>query len=248
MVKTKRYLQSLDRLNTKYGFDGPEKIADKISIILLAHVKDNGQELLDLDERSLVNSEVTLLKARAKLPDTATLLRGTKAFTDANLRGQAISKSAQEEISRAIRRVIKREGLTTTRGTIRKNLAKKIEQELQEKVFKPRKLGGRGLKAPGKLKNIVRDETRGLANNVRFDYMQEVKERSGKNLLKKWKHNPHLSKENRIKHVRLGRKKAIPSDAYFNVGGTRAQRPHDPVLPLEEKINCNCELIYTFKV
>ena len=59
---------------------------------------------------------------------------------------------------------------------------------------------------------------------------------------KKWIYTD-ISKVPRIEHQDLDGE-TIGIDEYFNVGGFSGLYPHDPNLPAQEVINCNCIVIY----
>ncbi len=85
--------------------------------------------------------------------------------------------------------------------------------------------------------------------------MKELHSQAGKDgyeLQKAWKHNQSLSRNSRSNHVLMVRQGWIPLDSKFNLVSDDGKvfsilTPHDIVLPPNEFIGCNCELVFRMK-
>ncbi len=101
--------------------------------------------------------------------------------------------------------------------------------------------------------------SRAAINEVKGAYMQRFAERNpGLEIVKRWKHNPHLSRtEPRPGHremdgveVKMDEPFEVPE--WMRLGGKwhrtnrvwRLKHPHDPTAVAEEVINCHCDVDY----
>jgi hypothetical protein len=186
------------------------------------------------------------------LPRESELLQRSPTIIKAADRGKLLTKTIREEMRRAVKRGLKEHGISTRAGNIPRRAAQSVRREL-EGVYKPytEKLGRSAL--PPNIKTIAETESRSVLNGARIEYANRMNKELGKTghrVLKKWKHNPSLSKVPRRNHAAQGRKKAIPIGEKFALKGFkgaihRVHGPHDPSLPAEDFINCKCELEFT---
>lgn len=115
---------------------------------------------------------------------------------------------------------------------------------------------------PKNIHGIAVTEVRSAVNEIKYKYNKTMLEKN-KNLSmkKKWIQNKGLSKEYRRGHdkvhgksVDFNEKFEVPliikrGGKYVQIGVNLMDHPHDPSAPLEQVINCNCDLdIYVIRL
>lgn len=238
-------------LKRKYGWSG-EKLSELSGKIIQENQVKISEAVLNSDKRRLERN-VTKLQPkgatkRIVLPPVANIIKRSSTIIKAADRGNLLTKTLRTDLRRALTNVMLDEGITTTKGTVRKSVAKKLEKEIAS-VFEGYTKKHPGQPMPSNIHTIAVTESRSAINAIREEYITAVDAKSpdGYQILKEWIHNDSLSSQPRLIHKRLhGVRKPLHED--FDVNGQRASRPHDPRLTAEQTIGCNCELAYQWVI
>ncbi len=104
------------------------------------------------------------------------------------------------------------------------------------------------LKMPANIHTIAVGEVRSMVNQTKDNYTKEfVKQNPQFTMMKRWLHNPKLSRKPRPHHAEAEVEYAdgIPVNENFVLStGVSLRYPHDPKAPIEEVAGCNCDVEY----
>lgn len=228
-----------------------EKLADLCGKIVKENQSKISNAVLTTDrrrfDRNISKISPKGQEKRIRLPDVSNVIRRSPVLIKAADQGNMMSRTLRERLRKDLKESMLEANITTKSGKVNKNIARKMEKKIRQ-TFKDYVRKTPGYDMPANIHTIAVTETRSAINTIRDEYVREVnKETSNEYEIKKaWVHNDSLSKVGRPRHEQLSREKPIPLDARFNVNGHMALRPHDPILPAEEFIGCNCELEYVW--
>lgn len=187
-------------------------------------------------------------------------------------KGKLLTDTLRDKLNKDMRAALREFDLTNEtsivqrRGEMAGRVSTKMIRKFKEQISKTfesytkkdPKFGG----VPRNIKTIAITEIRSAVNDIKHQYVTRmVNENPDYEVEKKWIHNGHLSQQSRPGHVRLSRMKPIGEGDYFQlptyekVNGKfrptgqflQALHPHDPRLPGDEIINCNCDSEYVIK-
>lgn len=187
-------------------------------------------------------------------------------------RGKLLTDTLRDKLNRDLRDALKEfeqngePSMVMRRGEMAGRISTKLIRKFRERISKTFEaytvkdpaFGG----VPKNVKAIATTELRATINDIKHQYVKTMlNQNPDYEVEKKWIHNGHLSETSRQGHVRVSQKKAIPALSYFSVpvykkvkGKQRptgeylpAMHPHDPSLPPEEVINCNCDSEYIIR-
>lgn len=182
-----------------------------------------------------------------------------KLLTD-NLR-QSLNKDLRDTLTTFTEKTgeqnfIARRGRTA--GQINPKLIDQFEQKITN-TFKTYTKKDPKYGVPSNVRDIAVTEMNSTVNNLKANYMNQAIE-SNPDLIssKKWLHHPERSKKRPRKgHSIVGSQKPRPFDKpfkvpnYRDIGGRQVRvgyvwmdYPHDPNAPLDQKVNCHCEVTY----
>lgn len=252
------------RLKSKYGWKGG-KYANLIGKILKENQEKIALTVTSIDQTKF-EAQLNHLKPKKPgskkiiVPDARDLVAKSPTIIKAATQGELISKTLREKLSRGVKDALLSENITTTRGTVRKNLAQKVKANLQE-VYNGYTRNDPMHQMPANIHAIAVTETRKVVNTIRHEYVREVSKETGAETKKEWIHNGSLSQTARKGHLKLSRQRPIGLHDKFAVQGYKmkgkkwvstgetymAEYPHDASLPASETISCSCEMAYTFE-
>jgi hypothetical protein len=253
------------RLGKKYGWKGG-RYETLIGKILKENQEKIARVVTGIDQTRF-EAQINQLRPKKPgqkkviIPDARDLIKRSPTIIKAASQGELLTKTLREKLSASIKKTLLTENVTTTRGTVRKNLAEKVKAGLKD-VYSTYTRNDPVHEMPANIHAIAVTETRTVVNTVRNEYVKEVAKETGAETKKKWIHNGSLSQTARKGHVKLSRQRAIGIHEQFEVQGFkmtkgkwqatgevyRADHPHDSTLPASETINCSCELEYTMEL
>lgn len=104
------------------------------------------------------------------------------------------------------------------------------------------------LDMPANIHTIAVGEVRSMVNQTKDNYTKEfVKQNPQFTMMKRWLHNPKLSRKPRPHHAEAEEDyvDGIPVNENFVLStGVSLRYPHDPKAPIEEVAGCNCDVEY----
>jgi hypothetical protein len=244
------------RLRKKYEFRGKNysALASKIIVEQSAAIADavltTDKKRFDRNLKALAPKGPTGKKV--VLPDVSNVIRRSPTIIKAAEKGKLLTQTLREKIRSDVKNTLLEEGISTTRGTVPKNLTKKLEKQLTE-TFKEYTKSNPKYGMPSNVHTIAVTEARTVANQIRLEYTREVAKQTPDHQVKKtWIQNRGLSREPRDSHARVdGQERDI--DKPFRLKGKDGNLyspngPHDAMLPASETIGCNCELSFRFSL
>lgn len=246
-------------LKNKYGWTG-DKYRGLMGNIVQENYTKISNVVLTADKRRFKKDLQSILPKRdektAIIPDVSNVIRRSPTIRKAADRGKLMENSMREELRKIVKRGLLDQNITTTKGTVRKSIAKSVEKQMnayfENYVKKSPEFG-----MPKNIHSIAVTETRGVINQVRKEYLSRgLAGNPNIRIVKYWVHNSSLSKTSRHGHIKInGQKREF--DEQFDipiykmvkgrpvyVNTIKADHPHDPRLPAEEVITCNCETKY----
>lgn len=240
-------------LEKRYGYKGG-KLQDLMTQIIRENQGRIAHAVTTTDKRRFEKNVKALAPKSDKgkkiiIPDVSNVIRRSPTIIKAADKGALMAETLRDRLRKDIKQVMLDEGITTTRGTVKRSIARKVEKQIGETfagyTARNPEFGG----VPTNLHAIAVTETRAVINNVRKEYVQAVAKESGREVMKTWVHNDSLSKTPRPGHERL-HGTTIPMHKRFVLKGAkrtyRVDGPHDERLPADEAIQCACELSFAF--
>jgi hypothetical protein len=248
-------------LKDKFGWKG-EKYRGLIGKIISENYQKISNSVLTTDKRRFAKDVQNILPKRdekkAVIPDVSNIIRRSPTIRKAADRGKLLEVSMREELRKIVKRGLLSQNVTTTTGTVRKNISKAIEKEMNnyfEGYTKKHPKYG----MPKNIHAIAVTESRSVINQIRNEYLNKaLADNPEIEAIKIWKHNDSMSITARFGHKKIdGQKRKFnePFDIpiYKIIKGRpvfiktiQADHPHDKRLPAEEVITCNCEAVYKF--
>jgi len=245
-------------LKKKYGWSG-QKYRDLMGKVISENYKKISSSVLSADSRRYKKDMTAILgisKEKIIIPDVSNIIRRSPTIRKSADRGKLLEASMREEMRKIVKRGLLASNITTTGGTVRKNVAKNVEKELNI-FFKGYTKKDPKFGMPPNVHAIAVTETRSVISQVRKEYTGRVlADNPDIEIEKTWVHNDSLSEQWRIGHKKIhGQKKKfkekfiIPVYKKVNgkwrfMGRALADHPHDASLSAEEVIQCNCEAVY----
>ena len=245
-------MKGKELLEDRYGdIFKDQHLTDITSVILQRNQEKIAHSVVTTDKKRFQDNldkirPTTSREKKLKLPDVGNVVRRSSSLVKVAEKGQMINETLRNKLRIKLKNVLLEEGITTTRGTVRMNLAKKLEAGFAE-TFKGYTDTGGGV--PANIKTIARTETMFMVSAIRREYAQKVAEDSPDVRMRKvWLHRGSLSKKHRTNHRKM-HKRAILITGKFTLVGKDGNKysvdgPHDPRLPAAEFINCNCQEEY----
>ena len=246
------------RLSKKYakGFSG-KKYNELISQIVTENNTKIANTVLKKDKRKFKINLAVLepktsrgKKINLNLINEIDLVKNSPSIIKAAEKGLLLTKNLRNGLKRDIKKVLMAEGITTKRGTVNKNIEKRLRKEIVKRfenyTKKDPKFG-----MPKNINAIATTESRTVINNIRREYTAQIVRQSKSELVvfKKWIQNKSLSKGGKFRkdHEAMSDLPAIPFSDKYNLNGHSIDGAHDPSLPPSEVINCHCEEKYFFR-
>jgi hypothetical protein len=238
-----------NKIKGKYNASWRGKKYERLisQIITENQVKIANSVLKDSKKRFTKNLMSILPKTKREkvvvLPDLGSVIERSPTIIKAAQEGVLLTKTLRERMRTDIKNVLISENITTKKGTVNKNIQKKLQKELiktyENYTKKNPKFG-----MPNNIRNIAVTESRSIMNNIRYEYIKRVESEvsSEVTVKKRWVQNRGLSRDPRESHNSLAKSPAIGLNEQFNVNGYMAFTPHDARLPASESIGCSCEL------
>lgn len=243
------------RLKTKYpdGYTG-KKYNRLMNKIVQENYKAIGKAVgkkTKTKYKNILESENIRARENKKvvLPELDELIKNSPTILKGATEGELLTKTLRSKMEQTIKKVMTENKVTNQNQTVNKNLKTVLKKELIKTFENYATRPGKGY-VPKNIDTIVKTESRFVINNIRLEYTNKVNEsvkKDGYEVYKKWIQNKRGVKESREAHEKLSNQKAIRLKEYFNLNGTNIRSPHDPSLPPEEFINCQCELKFFFR-
>lgn len=263
----------LDRMRKKYGYRG-EPYSELIQKILINNKENISRKMIRMNssfwDKSL--KKITPEYKRFIIPSLEDVLPKRSVFAlKAAEQGKLIKDTLRDSLTKNLRDTLKTFTLKTgeanyiiRRGETAGRINPKLVKEFQSKItttFRNYTKRDPKFKVPLNIKTIATTEIRSAISNIKNTYINSLVEKNPDLELKKiWIHNKSLSKVSRRGHLRLNNKK-IPYNKnfiitryrkigkrWYKAGTIEARYPHDPNLPPEEVINCNCDIDYISRI
>lgn len=260
-----------DYLINKYGSD---KIKNKryqrvIQEILLNQQKNISNKISKLESEHWKKAlnKISTKEKQFILPDVQEVLPKRSVFIIKSAeKGKMLTDTIKDKLTKDLRNImteykikggktkyIIRGGKKT--GVISPKIIKEFENKITETFTEYTKKNPK-FNMPTNIHAIAVTETRSTINNIKQEYMKELKRKNPDLKIKKqWIHNPSLSKYGRLGHIKQNGK-TINEDEMFAVenwtthkkplylGITYMTAPHDKNAGAEQVICCNCDVIY----
>jgi hypothetical protein len=234
-------------LSNRYGY----KKGDSLSNLLQSVIETNADEItrfsLKKDQKKFEKTLNKIIPKREtkkiRFPDSGDMVKKQNMLIRAEGQGKKISQNMRKKLQNDLLNIIKEEGIDT-QGKVRRSSINKFQKKITE-TFENYTVRNKKYGMPSNVRAIAVTETRTAVNNLRLEYAKKIgNETPGYRVTKTWIHND-IAKEPRQNHVKLN-DKTLSVDQEFRVAGQSASGPHDPRLPAEQVINCNCELRFHF--
>jgi hypothetical protein len=201
------------------------------------------------------------VERRLVLPDLSEVLpKRSVHIRKAAERGKLLTDDLRAKLSNNLRQVLKdfpdqpyiiRRG--AKRGRINPELTDLLEARLV-RTFSSYTRRDPYYGVPANVRTIATTEVRSAASATKWEYVQRLKQRNPElRILKRWKHNKHLSEQPREHHMAADGQTRDIDDRFTlqrrekGKGGrtryvtVRLAFPHDPEAAPEEVINCHCD-------
>lgn len=253
------------RLKEKYGTENikGQKYQELITEILARNNEKIGTAVGRLSKDNYKNQLKRIPKNKAvtvKLPDISEVLPKRSVFLiKAAESGKAISDTLKQSLEQDLRKVLEehsgagklrmeiKRGRTT--GKINPELIEKFQKSIIE-TYKSKTRKDPDLGIPGNVKQIAVTEVRSTISVIKREYNQRLLDNNPQlKMTKTWLQNKKLAKKPRETHTEQ-HGKTIAMNEYFRVRREKAggydmmYTTHDPDASAENKIGCNCDLIY----
>lgn len=255
----------LDQIKKKYGYTGKsyrelmsiviaentqtirEKIYQSTSGVFdkfLKKVRPEGKRIIIPTLQDVVPTQEIAIRKAAERGKLLTSTLRDKLSADLQSMFEILTPATKEQ------RIIRRRG--TLAGTMNPDMIRIFKEKITESFESYMKVDPK-FGVPSNIHQIAVTELRGAINPMKDLFVGRlINDNPDLAVMKKWVHNPHLSKHPREIHAALGRRPPIPYSESFvftgqNGGTVSMKYPHDPDAPAEEVIGCNCELEYTAK-
>lgn len=261
------------RLIDRFGKENitGKKYGEVIKTIIAHNTEEVAKKIGGLTQSDLEKGlrKITKTEKRFIVPDLSEILpKRSVHIRKAAQDGKMLSDTLRDSLTKNMRdtmnqftlktgesRYLRRRGAKA--GTINPELIKDFEVKIKDTftnyVKKDPKLG-----MPKNVHEIAVTEMRSTVNNIKSGYMNKLTEENEDLVsMKKWRHNPSLSKNPRRGHSYVGSLKARPLSQPYKVptyksrGGRQVRtgfedmmHPHDPEASAGNVINCNCEEEY----
>ncbi len=257
----------VSRLRGRYGWSGGayrqligqiiatnnERVARNVARVRVAKLHQQAAGLTSRWKR------VVLPSVEEAVPKRALFLRKGAE------RGKILTDELRASLSKDLREAMaemRRSGMQlmitqtgTTRGRLNPRLVDVFEQKIVKRFASYAKRDPE-VGVPRNVRTIAVTETRATISGVKGVYMQRLADKNpGLEIRKRWKHNPHLSKEPRPGHremdgVEVGMDEPFEVPEWMRVGGKwhrtnrvwRLKHPHDPTAPPQEVVSCQCDV------
>jgi hypothetical protein len=237
--------------------------AEKVSTKSLKLTQESFQNVL-----SKVKSEKRFI-----LPNISEVLPKQSVFLRKGAdRGKLLTDTLREKLTGELRAALNEYKATgkpsmvarrgKTAGRISPDLIDQFKQGAA-KIFenytkKDPKFGG----VPTNIKTIAVTEMRSAINDIKHQYIKRmISNNPGYEVEKRWIHNNQLVRQARPGHIDVSNQAPIPADQFFKIPVYKrvkgrwvkttktlsAMHPHDPSLPPDAVIGCQCDSEYIIK-
>ena len=244
----------LKRLEEKYGTDkitGP-KYQHLMTQIIASNSENISRAVLRLqDDKFRTSSPV---KSRAlSLPDITDVLPKRSVFTrKAADRGKMMTDNLRDQLTKNLRDVLNRPDYIRRRGSLTGTLKDSVIKDFEKSIKTTFENYTKGY-IPANVKTIAVTEVRSTVNNIKDEYMSELRKKNDDLIMTKvWKHNGKLVKQARMHHremngVEIDYEKEFVMFNKKSGQVVKCMYPHQAGLPPEEVIGCQCEVVYKFE-
>lgn len=247
----------LDRLKKRFGWVGG-KYKDLISIVVGTNQSVIANSVAKISARRYYEIADKLVKRHKKkgtefkliIPNPGDILPQKRAFIiKAAEQGQLISDTLRRAISKDLRDTLLENKSVSRYGKLN-DFAEGLFERKIKKTFTNYTVKNSKFGVPTNVHTIAVTEIRSVVNNIRDEFANNFQSRNPHTfVLKKWIHNPHLSKEPRDTHAMVATFKPIKYYEKFPVpnikgGIDHMSYPHDPAAPINQVIGCHCECEY----
>ncbi len=247
----------LSRLEKKYGKTVTGSNYRALMSEIIASNADNvSRAVLRLQDDKFKQSTPVKQKV-INLPDITDVLPKRSVFTrKAADKGAMMTDNLRDQLTKNLRAVLESDKYIRRRGSLAGTLKESaladfeatIKQTFQNYTKKDPRIG-----IPSNVHTIAVTELRSTVNNIKDEYMGAlVKKNDDAEIMKEWRHNGRMVKTPRMHHREISGLE-IPYNREFVMynkvtGNTvHCNYPHDPDLPPEEVIGCQCEVIYRIR-
>lgn len=261
----------LDRLYQRYGWTG-----GKYRTLMDHIIQQNAESLYRAVGRLKVAKFRTHAQSRlgsqfkaVALPDVTEVIPKQSVFIRKGAeQGKLMADDLRRKLSDDLRQLMlehrSKTGLPTyvrrrgeKKGRVSEELAKEFEAKIRS-TFAGWTQRDPEIGVPPNVRTIAVTETQAAVNEVKAAYFHRMAAKNPEaQALKRWKHNPHRSKEPREGHAEVDGK-TIPIDELFDVprydaegnlvAVVRMDHPHDPNGAAEDVINCHCDVDYLMRI
>lgn len=226
---------------------------------LLTNVFSRGHKTIE--ERVLQDTFVDWKKQEKKLgpinfpPVENFLSSNAKLVRVGQVNGQEVSNTLKQNIMNDLRKAIE-EGMQTGQ-LINDDVMAKFKENLRGTFSEYTEKDGL---TAGKLETIALTESRGIVNNMKYDYAETLQHNNPDLLIEKeWKHYPWKSKDPREGHAEKNKEKLRIDELYkvryyVKKAGIQIVKgvdfmkfPHDPEGGKRQNINCHCDIRFTIR-
>jgi len=266
----------IDRLKKKYGDNVTgKKYKDLMNEIVYENTKGLTGKLANMnrDEWNSALKKVTPKDKKFILPETGKIIPPSKILANKSVEsGKLITNALKGRLNKDMRETLNsfttktgEQNIVIRRGKTAGQINTKLIDEFESKIrntFTNYTKKHPKFNAPSNVRDIAVTEMNSMVNNIKKTYMEEAVIANPELKVKKqWMHHPGRSKKDPRKgHAIVGGQKPKPFDAPYHVplyqkvkgrlvrtGFDLMQFPHEPGSPLEQVINCHCEIIYLTK-
>ena len=254
----------LDRLKKKHGWKGG-KLEELSKAILEHNYEQISNKIAKISNDKLGKSIKRLAPGKKILmPELKDVLPARSVhIIKAAQNGKLIRDTLRDDLNREFRRVLTENNMLTTTGVragqVNQNVVKQVEVAFKKVYDGYLKKGAKG-EMPPSIHNIAVTEVRTSIGLMKEAYITKIAEKNEKvKIHKRWIHNKSLAKN--PKNIRKGHfllnQKSIEKDKKFKVKvfDSRGKmiktilmnRPHDPEASIDQKVGCNCDIVYFIK-
>jgi len=250
----------LDRLKSKYGFKG-EKYEKLMKKVLAVEGENINKKILSINDKKFrkVAQRLSTKEQKISMPELGDILPKRAIFVNkAADRGKLISDTLRDSLTKNLRDTLKEFKTTSgkpsflsqagkTTGKINPDLLKSFESKIRKTFVHYTKKDPR-FKVPQNIKVITVTEVRSTLNQAKEKYALRFQEinKDIVETIKRWNHNPSLSREPRKDHIKANGK-TVAINKKFKIKNTlkggfdMMSRPHDQSARLNQIIGCNCD-------
>ena len=233
----------------KYGWNGkkPSELIGKI----IAHNTEKTAKMIASHSKGQLEKGFVKMRSTSKLamPLPENVVRRSGILNKSQHNGQLITKTMQTRLRKSISDALADHADILTQPGGQKKAIAAAKQNLQA-VFDSYRNPEKGA-TNSQINTIATTEIQSSTSAIRHEYAKAADaaaKEAGYELRKIWIHNP--SDMPRKYHIRMDGKTAgidEPFTLKTDKGVFVIQRPHDPMLPAGQVINCRCELKYEWR-